>query len=260
MINKEPIYQQLNHLLREMIQEEEYQIGDKFLTERSICEQYDVSRATANKAISNLVSEGILEFRKGVGTFIKTKPDRSNLGSIVSFTENVTRVGKQPSSRVLSFKLIKYPRINPHIKEALMLDVNEDVYKVERLRLANETPMMLEERFIVAKYCPGLSEHSMEGSLYLVLDREYGIQLTGSDETIQAIVISKREAELLQVEEGLAGFRVTSIGYIEDNTPLWWEQTTHRPDGIEFRCQVRPHHTERKLRERLLLGSWEPEE
>ena len=31
------------------------------------------------------------------------------------------------------------------------------------------------------------------------------------------------------------------------------------PDGIEFRCQVRPHHTERKLRERLLLSSREPE-
>lgn len=260
MINKEPIYQQLNHLLKETIQEEEYQVGDKFLTERSICEKYDVSRATANKAISNLVSEGILEFRKGVGTFIKNNPHKENLDSIVSFTKNVIRAGKNPTSRVLKFELLNSSNIDPRIREALLLGENEKIYKIERLRLANETPMMLEERFIVEKYCPGLSQHSLEGSLYSLFDREYGIQLTGSDETIQAIVISPKEARILQVDEELAGFRVTSIGYIEDKIPLWWEQTTHRPDGIEFRCQVRPHHTERKLRERLLLRMQEPEE
>lgn len=259
MINKEPIYQQLNHLLKEMIQEEEYQVGDKFLTERSICEKYDLSRATANKAISNLVSEGILEFRKGVGTFIKNNSHKENLDSIVSFTKNVTKAGKNPTSRVLEFELLNSSDIDPRIREALLLVENEKIYKIERLRLADETPMMLEERYIVEKYCPGLSKHSLEGSLYSLLDREYGIQLTGSDETIQAIVISRREAEILQVDEELAGFRVTSIGYIKDKIPLWWEQTTHRPDGIEFRCQVRPHHTERKLRERLLLRTQEPE-
>jgi DNA-binding GntR family transcriptional regulator len=46
-------------------------LGERLLTERQICERFGVSRATANKALSNLVSEGVLEFRKGVGTFVR---------------------------------------------------------------------------------------------------------------------------------------------------------------------------------------------
>ncbi len=60
-IVKEPIYKQLNNILRDLLDSDTYQISDKFLTERVICKQFDVSRSTANKAISNLVSEGLLE-------------------------------------------------------------------------------------------------------------------------------------------------------------------------------------------------------
>jgi DNA-binding transcriptional regulator YhcF (GntR family) len=71
-LSREPIYQQLNRILRELIGGD-FQIGDQFLTERKICQQYQVSRATANKALSNLVSEGLLEFKKGIGTFVRYK-------------------------------------------------------------------------------------------------------------------------------------------------------------------------------------------
>ena len=71
LLVKEPIYQQLNGQLRLLIGSKECPLGSQFPTERQICERYGVSRATANKALSNLVSEGLLEFRKGVGTFVR---------------------------------------------------------------------------------------------------------------------------------------------------------------------------------------------
>lgn len=68
---RSPIYQQLNQLLRDLIREGEFKSNEQFLTERQICDRFNVSRATANKALSNLVAEGVLEFRKGVGTFVR---------------------------------------------------------------------------------------------------------------------------------------------------------------------------------------------
>ena len=86
MINKSPLYQQLNNALLKMIHKEKFQTGDKFLTERAICELFEVSRATANKALSSLVSGGILEFKKGVGTFIKSIPvNNGKVTSIFNF-------------------------------------------------------------------------------------------------------------------------------------------------------------------------------
>jgi DNA-binding GntR family transcriptional regulator len=98
---REPIYQQLNQALRERIRSGEFGVGDQFLTERQIGDQFNVSRATANKALSNLVSEGVLEFRKGVGTFLRGGILDYDLRSLVSFTEKARAAGMVPATRVL---------------------------------------------------------------------------------------------------------------------------------------------------------------
>ena len=107
---KKPIYQQMNQLLRSLIDSGEFHVGDQFPTEREICERFEVSRATANKALSNLVSEGLLEFRKGVGTFVRGKPMDYNLRALVSFTEEALASGKKPATRLLRFKIFRLER------------------------------------------------------------------------------------------------------------------------------------------------------
>jgi len=68
---RQPMYQQLNEALRGLVSSGEFKTGARFLSEREVSSRFEVSRITANKALSNLVSEGILEFRKGVGTFVR---------------------------------------------------------------------------------------------------------------------------------------------------------------------------------------------
>lgn len=253
-LNKSPIYQQLNAILRQLLASDEYQVGDKFLTEREICKRFDVSRATANKALSNLVSEGLLEFRKGVGTFVRVKPTDDGLHSLASFTGNTLAAGKKPSSKVLQFETVKAGSVSKEIAESLQVDADEDLYLIKRLRLADNRPMILEHRYVVSKYCPGLKRESLTGSLYACFVNEFHLDITGADETIRAVSINKEEAQLLEVEEGGAGFLVVAIGYINGDTPLWYERTLHRPDGFALRCYVRPRSTNRKLQERLFLS------
>ena len=90
---REPIYQQLNQLLRSLIRSVEFPVGGQFLTERQVSERFEVSRATANKALSNLVAEGLLTFRKGVGTFVSAQSMDYNLRTLVSFTEEALAAG-----------------------------------------------------------------------------------------------------------------------------------------------------------------------
>ncbi len=62
---RSPVYQQLNQRLRSALAAE-YRSGDQFFSEREIAEKFQVSRVTANKSLASLVSEGFLEFRKGL--------------------------------------------------------------------------------------------------------------------------------------------------------------------------------------------------
>ena len=254
-----PIYQQLNQALRDLIRGGEFTVGDQFLTERQICQQFDVSRATANKALSNLVAEGVLEFKKGVGTFVRGGVLDYDLRSLVSFTEKAIAAGKRPSTRVLGLDAMLAKDATIEVTGKLHARPDEVVYYIERLRLADDTPMILEHRYVVQKFCPDLSENELSGSLYAVWTDGYKLDIVGADQTIRAISIRGTEAKLLDVRSGAAGFLVTSTGYLSGGLPLWWEQTIFRGDAYEFQNRLGPIQTARPAAGTLLdLGNRNP--
>ena len=237
-IVKEPIYHQLNSHLRQLITSGECPIGDKFLTERQICERYGVSRATANKALSNLVSEGLLEFRKGVGTFVRVHALDYNLRVLVSFTDEAIAAGKRPSSRVLHFEDVSARDVLDEVPQVLQTGPDGRLFYVERLRLADNLPVILEKRYIVAEHCPGLTEVDLAGSLYAVWTERYRLTVEGADQRVRAVNLRGGEARALQVRDGAAGLLVSSVGYLTGGGPLWSERTLYRGDAYEFHSRL----------------------
>jgi GntR family transcriptional regulator len=254
---KQPIYQQLNEALRGMLGSGEFKTGSRFLTEREISERFDVSRATANKALSNLVSEGILEFKKGVGTFVRGGVLDYDLRSLVSFTGKAAAAGVRPSTRVLEFDRLTAEGIPPRIRGLLRLHGADRVYRVERVRLVNDIPVILERRFIVESHCPGLSKRDLSGSLYAAWTGRFRLQIGGAEQMIRATLIRGREAELLGISGPGAGLVVQSVGWLGDHRPLWWERTLYRGDAYAFRNRLGPLLSSRPASGELLRGEGE---
>jgi GntR family transcriptional regulator len=251
-IVRAPIYQQLNQALRELLREGEFAEGDQFLTERQICERFDVSRATANKALSNLVAEGVLEFKKGVGTFVRGGVLDYDLRALVSFTDKATAVGKRPSTRLLFLETTPAREIPGDVAQKLRLRPENEVYYIERLRLADGMPVTLENRYVVAKYCPRLSKVELEGSLYAAWTETFKLEIAGADQVIRAVCLRSERAEWLQVEEGAPALQVMSVGYLSGGVPLWWERTLYRGDAYEFHNRLGPIQTARPAAGTLL--------
>lgn len=231
---KEPIYQQLNQLLRDLVTTGEFGVGAKFLTERQISERFGVSRATANKALSSLVSEGMLEFRKGVGTFVRGRALDYNLRALVSFTDEALAAGKRPATRVLRFANLPAAEALEELPALLKIAPEDRVYYMERLRLADGTPVIFERRWVAAALCPGLTAADVQGTLYAVWRDRYGLQLEGANQRIRAIEVKHGDARALEVRRGSAGLLVTSVGYLAGGQPLWYERTLYRGDAYEF--------------------------
>jgi len=231
---KEPIYQQLNNHLRTLITSGEWAAGTKFLTERQICDRFGVSRATANKALSNLVSEGVLEFRKGIGTFVRGRALDYNLRALVSFTDRALAAGKSPSTQLVQFESISASDILDEVPEILDVGPEEPLYYMERLRLADGVPVILEKRYVVAKYCPGLTAGDLSESLYRIWTDRYQLPIEGADESIRAVNIRGADARALKVREGAAGMLVSSVGHLSGERTLWSERTLYRGDAYEF--------------------------
>jgi GntR family transcriptional regulator len=237
---KDPVYCQLNGLLRGLIRSGEFRAGQQFLTERQIGERFGISRTTANKALSALVAEGALEFRKGVGTFVRSNVLDYDLRFLVSFTEKARAAGKKPDTKVLKFVLVPYEKVADDVRDCLQMRPTDKVWYIERLRLADDVPVILERRRMVARFCPKLTRRAVGGSLYEVLTERYKLDMSGADENIRAVSLGSEDARVLKAEPHSAALLVTAIGYVSGGVPLWHERTLFRGDSYEFRNRLGP--------------------
>jgi GntR family transcriptional regulator len=270
---RDPVYQQLSRALRARIASGEIAFGEQFLTERQVAQRYQVSRPTANKALGGLVAEGLLLFRKGIGTFVAggAKTLDYDLRTLVSFTDKAKASGKTPVTKVLRFEKIGLGGSGEGIRPrrgglrrapfgsepqgrrqssrvALArekLGEDEDLFFIERLRLADGVPVILERRYIVARFCPTLREADVRGSLYAAWTDKFHLAIDGAEQAISGMNVGKADGRLLGVRAGSAGLLVTATGFLAGEAPLWFEQTLYRADSYEFHTRLSAEHFSR---------------
>lgn len=238
MLIRDPMYQQLHTILRGRLQNGQFPPGGRFLTERQLAAEFQVSRATANKVLSSLVSEGSLEFRKGLGTFVTARRWEFDLRTLISFTHQASAQGLTPRTRVLEFRELRGSAIPPELRKSLELGDQETVLEMMRLRSAGREPLILERRWVVAKHCPGLNRKLAGGSLYAVWQEQFGLVIATAEERVRAVMLSVADAGQLGVPAGSAALEVECLGRLDSGVPLWWEQTRYRGDAYEFRQQL----------------------
>jgi GntR family transcriptional regulator len=230
---QEPVYQQLNERLRVLLRGKDYAPGDRFLTERQIAEQYGVSRPTANKVLAGMVAEGLLEFRKGIGTFVSRPRLDYDLDTLVSFTDKAKAVGKRAGTRVIEFDQVAASVAGKEVMEQLQVSAGEVLFYMCRLRLASDLPVILERRWVPRRLCPALSRADLRGSLYKLWSEKYHWCVAEANQIIRAINLVGADARLLEVPPGTACFLVSAVGFSVDH-PVWWEKTIYRGDAYEF--------------------------
>lgn len=233
---RDPIYRQLHQALRALAAGREFAPGARFLTERGVAERFGVSRATANKAIAGLVAEGALEFRKGVGTYVAGGGLDYDLRALVSFTDKARSAGREATTRVLAFRRLDAARVPPEARARLGHEAG--AFAVERLRLADGEPMILERRWVSTAACPNLRARDVAGSLYAAFVERHGLTIAGAEQAIRAVRAGAREARLLRVPRGEPLLLVVAAACLEGGRPLWFERTLYRSDRYEFHARL----------------------
>lgn len=189
-------YQEIERWVRERIFNSA--LGDPLPSETELSEQFSVSRMTARHAVQNLAAEGLVERRRGSGTFVARPPMHRREGALMSFTEDMLRRGLVASSRLLEAGLRSATQSDAL---ALRLDADARVVVIDRLRLADEQPLALERATLAADCASVLADDLEHGSLHESLHR-LGRSLSNAHSWISARTATTREAELLEVKKG----------------------------------------------------------
>lgn len=232
-----PMYYQIMNQLREKIEAGEYTVDSALPPERELVEAYDVSRMTIRQAILELVNEGILVRRRGIGTFVAPPKIEQALSSLTSFTEDMAQRGMKAGSRIVSFKEI-VP--DPTIRKTLGLGMDETVYECVRLRLADEEPMALETTTLAASLCPGLrAEDVANQSLYKVLGERWNIELNYAMQALEPILAPPYEASLLHVAPGSPLLLMHRVTYDHSGRAFEHVKSLYRGDRYKFVTELR---------------------
>jgi GntR family transcriptional regulator len=167
-------------------------------SERELAITHDVSRATVRQAVRQLVEEQRLYTVQGKGTFVAGERIQSQL-HLASFTEDMRRRGMVATTLVRRAGTSAPPL---EARAALGLDEGERAWAVERLRLANGTPMALEIGWYSARVAADLGDHDLTASLYGVLAERYGVHIDSAEQTVWAEAADPDTAEALEVTAG----------------------------------------------------------
>ncbi len=169
--------------------------GDRLPAERALCAQFGVARMTLRHALEELTDEGLIERRHGSGTYVLPQPVRRSLG-LTSFSEDMRQRGLTPTSRLMG---LDRSGATPALAAGLGIDADTPVLRIERLRLGSGTPFAVETVWIPARYVPGLSAADLDGSLYELLGRRYGIVTTTAQVTLEPVLPDPATATLLEI-------------------------------------------------------------
>jgi len=226
--NPAPLYLQLKERLRAAA--DRLKAGTLMPSELECMKYASVSRVTVRKAIAELIQEGVLFSRKGKGTFTARRI-QTGLNRPEGFTETITRLGKCPQTRVLSLERLPATR---DIAHELGLKRSAEIFVLERLRLIDGQPAMLERACLPAHLFPKLREHDLSGSIYSLMRDVYRLPPEKGRESIFAVNADRRLAQLLDVPLAMALLASVRVSQAANGTPLEYTMRHVRADICSY--------------------------
>lgn len=230
-----PLYVQIREKLRSELAQMEP--GDPIPVEAELEKKFRASRITVRRAVEDLAAEGLLVRQQGRGTFVQRPKLTHELSLITSWTEQLKTLGFSPKT---AHRKVRLEDARPHVIEALRLNPDEKVIRIQRVRLANREPISYMINYLPARLIPGFYQRKfVKESLYETLEREYGLKPATAVDTVGTRPASEEEADALRIERKAPVLSVRRISYLEDGTPLELAVVASRGDRYQYQVTLR---------------------
>ncbi len=201
-LNKEsttPLFEQVKEDISSKIKSGIYASGSKIPTELDLIKEYNVSRITIRRAIDDLCKLGVLIKRQGKGTFVQEKKIFRKIEHNTSFSDSCRANGMVPSASVIIRKVLTPDSKGIPAHNELK---NDSVIYIQRVRSADDIPIMLENNYYPCSKYSFLLTDNLDGALYDVL-KKHNIRLGCSQNSyIDALKASSEQAALLSISPG----------------------------------------------------------
>ena len=221
-----PAYQRIQSIIRKRIDTGQLQPGDAVPSERDLAKTHHVSLMTARHALAFLEREGLVERRRGVGTFVA--PPKIHFNKLMSYTEQMAARTLAAGAKILFAKIVNDEN---EAAARLSLPPDSNILKLERLRHTADEPFALETCYLNAAEFSGLLEAQVaHESLFGILERDFKVDIGYADEEVDATAADPRIAELLAIPRREPLLRIRQVIYSTRGKAIMYVLGFYRSD------------------------------
>ncbi|MGV9827714.1 GntR family transcriptional regulator [Gordonia sp. NPDC003429] len=228
--------------------------GGRLPSERELARQLGVSRWTVRAALDNLATTGVVrrEPGRGGGTFATTP--NTNWPMVADSFEHrygrrVQRAAGGTDTTTLSLPallkaqgftvetrdvVVTHEAANAQIASRLGIDRGAPVIRIERIRVADNSPVSAEVMWLNLERFPDLTEQDAHGSLWDLFGSRYGLQFGPITEEIEIQLADRRLAKLLEISPGQPLLCITRVAHDTLGTPVEYSVDRFRGENVRL--------------------------
>ncbi|MHC9532164.1 GntR family transcriptional regulator [Dellaglioa sp. L3N] len=216
--------------IKEKINNGEYSYGKKMPTIAELSATLEVSTMTVKKALDLLSSQGYIERRRGSGIFVKMNADSKK--KRIPLTGNSSRF---PQGK-LETKVLKFGVNNPssEVANKLQIKTTDFIYTVQRVRLLNNKPTIMEYVHMPIDIVPGINMDILENSIYDYIRNNLNRKISSSDFEITGVRPNDEEKDILKLDDSSFLMQITQTVYFDDGTAFEYSVNKHLPEEFAY--------------------------
>jgi GntR family transcriptional regulator len=227
-----PLYAQLEAMLAASISEGTFPPGSRIPNEEELVEKYAVSRTTVRQTVQNLVRRGLVEIRRGKGTFVTQPKFTQELTELSGFVEDMEALGRHPSARLLDQRVVP---ANESVARQLSIATGAPVVRIQRVRLADDSPLSFDETWLPREIGEKIIENDLETEpVFALLEQKYNIPLVEAEYRLEAVAADATVARALGLGVGSPIFLIERTSFSAGRRPIDYEKLYYRGDQIRF--------------------------
>ena len=230
-----PMHTQIREIIRRRILDGSYAPHLQMPSESQMIEAFSVSRITIRQALGDLQKEGLIFKVPGKGSFVAKPKAFQSLTRLQGFGEAMTPAGYETFSQVLS---TRHVAASEAVARSLKVGLGDPVYEIQRLRYLNREPISVDQSYFSVAIGERLAQEDLPTrDIFIILENDYGMQLSHADLRIDAISADEFLARQLRTAEGSPLLRIERLTFV-DEQPVDFEYLYYRGDAFQYRMRI----------------------
>ncbi|MRG59885.1 UTRA domain-containing protein [Agromyces sp. CFH 90414] len=224
-----PLYYQVASRLERAIRDQTLPAGARLENEVALAARLGLSRPTIRRAIQDLVDQGLLVRRRGIGTQVVHGKVTRNV-ELTSLFEDLERSGQKPETSVLSIEQVV---ADEHVAEGLGVERGSPVLHISRLRSADGVPLAILDNVLPEAFVD-LDRADLERHGLYQLLRARGVTMRVAKQRIGARAATTKEAGLLDLPRSAPVLTMSRTAFDNSGVAVEFGQHCYRPDRYSF--------------------------